>query len=163
MWLGTSTNVWYSSHMKLWCTSEIIITIPYKAKVHEWRTWFIKLCSSFSSTKSPIPFGEILTLDSRNSKLTELITRSDRTHLNKLDGTNNMTHMIKSNQTKHAQAQPVPPNHVSTADTHASTDITRRLVTKTRVTANPPSSIRARTHIRSDTQQTHTQNVPLWQ
>ena len=70
---------------------------------------------------------EILTSDSRNSGLTKPVTLSDRTHLIKHNGTNGMTRMIKTKWTKRVHVQPVPPKRVSTADTHASTDMTHRL------------------------------------
>ena len=101
-------------------------------------------------------FIEILTRDSGNPRPTKPITLSDRIQLIHTCGTtNNVTHMIKSNRTKRV--------YVSTDN---STDKTRRLVTKTRVTHTPKRPariIRARTHIQSNTQQTHTQNTPLRQ
>ena len=100
---------------------------------------------------------EILTRDSSNPGPTKPIA-SERTQWIK---------PVTSNRTKRAHVQPLrgrahtaPLNYVSTVDTHASTDRTNRLVTKTRVTVNSLSRIRARSHIRSDTQQ---QNAPLLQ
>ena len=100
---------------------------------------------------------EILTRDSSNPGPTKPIA-SERTQWIK---------PVTSSRTKRARVQPLreractaPPNRVSTVDTHASTDRTNRFVTKTQVTVNSLSRIRAQTHIRSDTQQQHTQNAP---
>ena len=103
---------------------------------------------------------EIFTRDSSNPVITKPITRSDGTQLIQTHRTNDMTQRIKSNWTKRARA------HVSIDNIQVSTDKTRRLVTKTRVTCTPKRPariIRARTHIRPNTQQIHTQTTPLQQ
>ena len=119
--------------------------------------------STFTTKNSPRTVKgciEILTRDYSNPGTTKSITRRDRTLFIQTHGTNNMTQRIKSHQTKRART------HVSRDNIQVSTDKTRRLVTKTRVTCSPKRparTIRARTHIQSNTQQVHTQTTLLQQ